>query len=380
MNQQKDGVSIILEAVKQHKDNVLAYKELGDIRVGISGELLIFNYTPECTFTNRWNEVELVSRGLIVHWPTAKIVARPFPKFFNLDERPETKLETLPIYHPCEITNKLDGSLGIFYKHPTTKELHIATRGSLTGPQATWATEYLRRNHANLADFMSGVTLLFEIIYPENRIVLNYGQEQALYLIGSIDTDNGYESNYSDLQDIAKMFNLPVVQRVEGKTVEDLIPLVKTSTGIEGWVLRFPMTNLRVKIKTEEYLRIHRLVTNLTPARVHEVLSDCDDEVWRNFLISLPEEFRPEVLEMANTIITRVYHEENRLIKAFKNIKPLAAESRKTFALAAQQNYKPDMPYLFSLLDGKEIRPLLLKNLDLSTLFNQATPAKEVAA
>lgn len=100
-------------------------------------------------------------RGLIVdaeNW----IVQRPFEKFFSIEQ-----------LEPFDVYDKLDGSLGILYW--VGDEPAIATRGSFISDQAKRGTEFLRaRKDLNLD---RRYTYLFEIIYPENRVVVNYGDQ-----------------------------------------------------------------------------------------------------------------------------------------------------------------------------------------------------------
>ena len=97
-------------------------------------------------------------------------------------------MEHLP-NEPFEVYEKLDGSLGILYW--LGDEPYIATRGSFESPQAQIATELLRAY--DLSGLDRRRTYLFEIIYPENRIVVNYDDRRELVLLAIIDTATGRE-------------------------------------------------------------------------------------------------------------------------------------------------------------------------------------------
>lgn len=132
--------------------------------------LTIWNYTAKCQFERAWDEYTRMARGLITD-SVGNIIARPFPKFFNYGETEETKTENLPKDIPI-VTVKLDGSLGIQYY--LGNKLYIATRGSFTSEQAIWATKWMQERFTQ-NNFVSGYTYLYEIIYPENKIVVDYG-------------------------------------------------------------------------------------------------------------------------------------------------------------------------------------------------------------
>lgn len=85
--------------------------------------LRIYNDTAKAQYDHVWNPATLTCRGVITN-ENGTIVARPFPKFFNLEQ-----VETLP-NEPFEVHEKLDGSLGILYW--VGNEPSIATRGDST--------------------------------------------------------------------------------------------------------------------------------------------------------------------------------------------------------------------------------------------------------
>lgn len=358
--EERDGVTEVLAAVRAWGYETTAYKALGDIAVARQGELLLFNYTPRATYARRWNAVERVCRGLIVHVPSATLRALPFAKFFNLGEVPETESSAL-LAGPVEVTAKMDGSLGIFYRSAAGPA--IATRGSFAGAQAVWATAHLRA-HYDLDDLPADLTLLFEIIYPANRIVLNYGSLEALVLLGARRFD-GREMAYPELALLAGRYGFPLVPVVPVGSVADLLPLAESVGGSEGWVARWP-SGLRVKIKTAEYLRLHRARYSLTAETVRAALLA---EAWPAFLLALPEEFQPEARTLAASVEVRVAAETTRLNAIFATIQAGQPDpSRKMFALQVQAQHLADAGYLFELWQGKSLRPLILRRLDLRDL------------
>ena len=99
---------------------------------------------------------------------------------------------------------------------PKTKGVWIlATRGSFTSPQAIKGRELLEKYDYNR--LAKDYTYLFEIIYPENRIVCNYDFED-LILLGMIHTKTGDEVNIHNdnnedirLKNLIKNLNINVV-------------------------------------------------------------------------------------------------------------------------------------------------------------------------
>src|SRR5690606_18274092 len=121
------------------------------------------------------------------------IKARPFRKFFNYGEMP---MESMPAGLPM-VYETIDGSLGILYWIDNTP--FLATRGRFTSEQAAMGTkmlhDFLKKNPFQ---FKEGHTYLFEIIYPQNRIVVDYHKDSRLILLGIINNETSEEINLHD--------------------------------------------------------------------------------------------------------------------------------------------------------------------------------------
>lgn len=224
--------------------------------------LSIYNYTAKAQYDQEWNDVTEQCRGLIVHHD-GTVVARPFRKFFNLSQLRD---EDIP-QEPFRVYDKMDGSLGVLY--PTNDEHYaIATRGSFVSDQAIKATAiYKARYKDEFNEFDNrGLTYLFEIIYPGNRIVVDYGEREDIVLLDIIDIETGE----SVLEDYAHRWPGEVVESFDGiNEVSDLITLGQPSNA-EGFVLKFD-SGMRVKVKHDEYTRLHRVLTNVTARRLFEI-------------------------------------------------------------------------------------------------------------
>lgn len=229
----------------------------------------LYNYTPECQFDNAWTPEAMQCRGLIVRGD--EVLARPFRKFFNLNTElfPETMVGNLPKLDP-EITTKLDGSLGIGYRSPLGTMM-VATRGSFTSEQAIWGNKYLKQ-HSSSAEWPEGWTPLWEIIFNDNRIVVEYDFE-GLVLIGCVNMATGEEMKWGQLVDLADSTNFRVVQRVN-KPLE--YALKDDVDGEEGYVLTWHLGQqppLKVKFKFSDYVRLHKVLTGVSPKSIWECLA-----------------------------------------------------------------------------------------------------------
>ena len=76
-------------------------------------------------------------------------------------------------------------------------------------------------------------TYLFEIIYPENRFVVDYGKQSSLILLAVIDTKTGDEDNIEKYSHLG----FPMVQRFKPTNLNDLKELDLPNK--EGFVVKF---------------------------------------------------------------------------------------------------------------------------------------------
>lgn len=175
---------------------------------------------------------------------------------------------------------KLDGSLGILYW--LNDEPFIATRGSFDSVQARWASAQLRTQYAHALPHLDrSQTYLFEIIYPDNRVVVNYGNRAELVLLAQLDTATGAEA------DMLPAIGFPLVRQFHGLTDLTRLRAVHLDNA-EGFVLRY-RSGLRVKVKFAEYVRLHRLMTDVSSRVIWDYLAT--DQPFDALLERVPDEF-----------------------------------------------------------------------------------------
>ncbi|HLA45263.1 MAG TPA: RNA ligase, partial [Aggregatilineales bacterium] len=172
-----DAITSIEHIQELTQRGFTAWNQYGDVKVVTRGDLLLFSYTTAAHIANNWNFFERVSRGLVINRQTGEVVARPFDKFFYWLANGEKARG-----HIVCITEKVDGSLGILFRHRS--EYLITTSGSFFSPQARWATRFLQENYV-LDGLPDELTLMFEIIYPENRIIVDYESREDLVLLAA---------------------------------------------------------------------------------------------------------------------------------------------------------------------------------------------------
>ena len=296
--------------------------------------LTIYNYSKFCQFKSEWNEITLQCRGLILD-KNNNIVAKPFSKFFNLEEEKSIPNEPYTIYE------KLDGSLGILFYYDGW---HIATRGSFTSEQSQRAQQILNKKYSDLLDSLNhDWTYLFEIIYPENRIVLDYGDKEDLILLGIMNRITLQEEELND-------YGFPYLKpsQYDGVNFKQLKDL--NLQNHEGFVIKFS-SGKRIKIKFEDYVQLHGIVTEFSNKKVWEMLRDGKDI---NELIEIvPDEFFQKVKEVKEDLEKQFNNIKNKAQKVYNDVKDFG--SRKEIALYLLNNHKDIMQLVFSLLDNKKL-------------------------
>ena len=264
-------------------------------------DLWIYNYTPKCQYNRAWNEITTKCRGLIMN-SNDKIIANPFPKFFNLGEEGMT-MENLPSEIP-QITEKLSGSLGVLYNNMNSPA--ISTRGSFESPMAIWGTNWLFERGFEMNDFKKEYTYLFEIIYEENKIICDYKFEE-LVLLAVRHTISGDEINHVEE---AKRLDITHVKGFN-LSLNEAITMLDSMRGRvqEGFVVKYN-NGLRVKLKCEDYIRIHRIISGFSRKHIIEAMENGNSM----FLNELPDELHNE----AKAIINEIEEKQKMIMKSAK--------------------------------------------------------------
>jgi hypothetical protein len=269
-------------------------------------DLVLFCYTRECQYDGHWDEITMNARGIIFNKITGEVISRPFQKFFNASEL-MGKVDLIELAKkPFVALKKIDGSLGIYFRYEDQD--YISTKGSFSSEQAQWATKWFRE-HIGSAEMLKGHTYLFEMIYPENKIVIDYGDTEDLILLSIINNETGEEIPYSSLKEEGRRIGATVVEMVEFSSLDELYAYCKTLPATEeGFVLTFH-NDLKVKVKGSEYCKIHRILSHMTPLAFWDAWDFDKADISRSFLAEVPEEFR-ELTDLLYWQIYGIHHNE----------------------------------------------------------------------
>ena len=296
-------------------------------------------------------------RGLIFD-ADGNLMSRPFHKFFNINEREETQTHVVDMSQPHAIMEKMDGSM----IRPILVDgyLRLATKMGVTHV-AMQAEEWLAAQDPSLKEWMrqcvrDSVTPIFEWVSPFNQIVLAYEEADLVYL-GTRDNATG-----AYVMDTSCPFTtVPRYGSVEGNILE-YIDRQRGREGREGDIIRFSDGHM-VKIKNDWYVRIHKTVDRIT--------------FDRNIVDLIVNEEVDDVVPMLPAVqVERIRDFETRFWEAFRQTENRLYGLR----IAAQQSYeddrkrialemvpslpnKADASFIFRMLDGHELRDLMIDHI-----------------
>ena len=310
--------------------------------------LSIYNYSRTTQYEGKWDNITKSCRGLILD-REGNVVAKSFDKFFNLEEHNPEEIPN----EEFEVYEKLDGSLGILFWYQG--KWILASKGSFISDQAIKGKNILNSKY-NVEPIPKGYTTLVEIIYPENRIVCSYGNDEVLVVLSMVSNASGKELDYDSLLKINEETGLPVIKKYDGikdyKTLKTLI-----SKDREGYVVRF-RNGFRIKIKGDEYVRLHRILTGFSNVDIWEYLKDKKD--LNELLDKVPDEFDAWVRNTVNELNSQFEGIEKEYQWIFKITKRVEGiEDRKIFAEYAMRYKNPSI--LFSMLDNKNYDEIIWK-------------------
>lgn len=312
-----------------------------------SEPLAIMSYTDDCQKARRWDNVSMACRGLIFNTETGAIVARPFSKFFNVGETPATQPDQLP-KEGFRATEKVDGRLMVMYRDAQGRP-QLSSRGSFTSEEATVGSGMLHQL-PNLESIPTGVTLMFELVYPDGHVVVDYGDIQELVLLGAIDIASGQELGWDQVQNIASQIQVRTPVVYDFMSVDDLLAeKSRLPAQLEGFVIRFD-GGMRVKLKGDAYLELHKQAASVGPKSIACALCLGNLE---EYIAGLAEELEDYVRNTAESYIVEGKLLEEAVMKALAAA-PSDIENRAMSAWIRENVAEEYKNFAFRILIGKK--------------------------
>jgi len=297
-------------------DDVLPHVDDNFI-IANKGEYTVINYIlpDKLTFpsvNDLRSAIRRECRGIIFCSESGNILRRGYHKFFNSGEREDISEDIVSFHMTNEkfsVLSKLDGSMIIPFK-VNSGELIWGTKMGKTHITPR-VSSFVSRN-LNYIDFFNdidskGFSPIFEWYSPEDRIVVDYGDKECLWLTAIRNKYDGMYSSYDDLLDVHDKWSIPIVNThyIDLKAIKHQ---QSTNTVDEGYVIRFD-TGHMVKIKHDHYCKVHRAKSSLSKERhitdliLTEKIDDLKPFLDQDDLTKL-ENFEVSLHERINQMVT----------------------------------------------------------------------------
>lgn len=281
-----------MNLIKFLEENNYNYQALTD-QLGITvkqyEDRVVLNYSQ--IDSPKTHPVVVECRGIILD-NEHNVICRPFDRFFNLGEAPNTQAS---LNMAKAITfEKVDGSLIKIYHHKNKWE--IATRGTAFAEsncngfdmsfrelvlKALQTDEQGFQERANM--FLNkDVTYCAEVTSMENRVVTRYNGYQLHYL-GARVTSTGEYVREQELENVLS-FGAKNIKKYSFENNEQAIAAVNALGGLqEGFVVWQDGVPI-AKIKADAYVAVHHIRGDgLTPKRISELVLSGEEEEYLTY-------------------------------------------------------------------------------------------------
>ena len=337
----------LIKSIEQCRQAIVGRPEFSETD---KGDYIVFNY--HVAHTDSFDcPIRRELRGLTFS-KDGQILSRPFHKFFNLNEKEETR--NVDWTRPHSVLNKLDGSMIRPLSLP--EGIRWATKAGVT--DISMMCENYIKTFPRYEDFanmciQSNCTPIFEYIAPNNRIVINY-QYEELILLAIRNNLSGKYYSYETQLFLANQFDIPSVKPYLGKLDELL-----DQKDIEGVVVRFNDGQM-IKIKTEWYVAIHKAKDNI----LHEknVIKLILEERLDDIIQELPDYDRKKLEEYEDTLISNI---EKAVEMCKAALKESEDQDKKHFAIHVAPKINPllRVACFVNWNDPSKLRDSLIMNI-----------------
>ncbi|MBH8603035.1 MULTISPECIES: RNA ligase [unclassified Thermoactinomyces] len=214
LQENKLTVETLLEYMTNHK--LIQEKQVAE-------NIYSYNFSRKAFQKAAWDTVNVRARGLFINKKTKEIVNRSYNKFFNINERPETKLARLAetLQFPVSVYTKPNGYLGMLGYDSEAGQLVFSSKSELRGPFAEWFKElfYQTCNDETIKSMeeklKEGFSFVFEVILPEkDPHIIKYDRDQLILLDVVYRTPAYNKLPFHEVKELGQTFHIPTKELV----------------------------------------------------------------------------------------------------------------------------------------------------------------------
>jgi hypothetical protein len=375
-------------------DPLLIRRQSGPLVLANAGVAL---FTPQV-------QHQLFAKGIVYRREPFEVVSLPLVKIYNLGEREVSAADLAGLSDEpgarLHFLRKFDGTM--IQRFQFDNRVYFTTRGMIEGGPTIGVQDEDAPGRTRQFDFLGtarrlaeqqypalcesrpeldGLSLVFEFIHPETRIITNYGERQDLILLSCFDRREWRYRTFAEVKELAIAHALTAVDELNppgkalGEQIDSLLGSI-AGTDQEGTVITIEHGHrviYRAKVKSPDYLRVLKLVVTCTYIKTVEMVEAHPEwSAWADVeqhLRSLGREQVPEeVLEFykEHYVIYAGYLSDcerlrlwaldraRRLLEEARS-EPGSSEERRLLrkAFAARAVKLPLSALLFSAFDGR---------------------------
>lgn len=261
-------IQFIQQEQAENRDPFSSLAARGIYRKNSSSDSRLFSLNYDQIEARNGDSLVEQSRGLVL-WEADPdnfvVAAQPFVRFYNLGQEAAAELD----WSSAVFQEKLDGTLLIVYKDPRDRDKWcVATRNvpeadvpcadGRTFTQKFWGAVEQHQLQPFLSMFEIAApdsTLLFELVGPDNQIVLPYDQVRLVFL-AAFNNITGIELEVPEWNGLERPRKWHFLSAAEAAQWVSEQP----GTVLEGVVAQ-DSSGLRVKIKNANYLALSKVMT-----------------------------------------------------------------------------------------------------------------------
>jgi hypothetical protein len=292
----------LLHELRLHSAEVLAAIDADPLLIKRQSGPLVLANAGAALFTPQ-EQHQLFAKGIVYRREPFEVVSLPLVKIYNLGERDVSAADIAGLSSEPDarlhFLRKIDGTM--IQRFQFDGRVYFTTRGMIEGGPTVGVQDEDAPGRSSQFDYLGTVrrlaetrypelceprpeferlTLVFEFIHPETRIITNYGDRQDLILLTCFDRSEWRYRTCTEVKELANSHALTVVDELNppgnslGEQIDTLLAAI-AGTDQEGAVIAIEhgqQVVYRVKVKSPDYLRVLKLVVTCTYSKTVEMI------------------------------------------------------------------------------------------------------------
>lgn len=281
----------------------------------LSTNISSFNFSRETFYNRVWNNMTTQARGLFIDINNYLVVARSYNKFFNIDEREETKYDNLKknLSYPINFYLKYNGFLGILSTY--NNEFIFCTKSQLSGEYSDYFKNIFNKlfnkkqqNAIKKRLLDNETSMIFEVVDSINdKHIIEYKKDKLVLLDEIYNSINYSKTKYAELKEFADKNKIEIKELVY--TANDLEEFTRifsdieqeeyklNNNYIEGFVIE-DNSNFMFKYKTKYYKKWKLLRAKMENAiRNNDYNLKGNDEFEKSFITHIANKYKDKNID-----------------------------------------------------------------------------------